>query len=235
MENIEISNTLLFKILEISLPLLFPFAMRILWKWITTVPQQYQFLVDDAGIKPWIIRLSSTTIKLHPNDYFSRKDKMFTIILTMVIFSSIAWITLSTYEEVKRNPSEWAALSFIKTKEGFLINDESAKNASENEHWELNRNICKSKTYQDLSREIGVSEELTSLICNTIGLKGFDKYVEEKISRASQYKIVTIILCTLAAIFLLYLEISVLVGNHLNKKIYLYRKKENEKLANALT
>ncbi|MBC3213783.1 DUF6216 family protein [Serratia fonticola] len=235
MRNILTSGGLLFKILETLLITLIPYTIKILWKWITTVPQKYQFLVDDIGIKPWFIRLSGIKINLHPKSYFSSKDRMFTIILTTVISSSIVWITFSTYQDVKNIPSEWAALSFIKTNERFLINNKSAKSAPGNDHWELNRNICKSKIYQDLSREIGVSEELTSLICNTIGKKGLDEYVEDKISKASQYKTVTIIFCALATIFLIYLEISVLIGNYLNKKIYIYRKKENKKLTNAFT
>lgn len=235
MKNIATSGSLLFKILETLLIMLVAYTIKTLWKWITTVPQKYQFLVDDVGIKPWFIRLSGMSINLHPKSYFSSKDRIFTIILTTVISLSIFWITFSAYQDVKNIPSEWAALSFIKTNERFLINSESAKSAPGNNYWELSRNICKSKTYQDLSREIGVSEELTSLICNTMGKKGLDEYVEDKISKASQYKIITIIFCTLATIFLLYLEMSVLISNCLNKKIHTYRKKENEKLINALT
>ncbi|HFK5775639.1 TPA: DUF6216 family protein [Enterobacter ludwigii] len=173
-----------------------------------TLSRELPNYVRSAGVNLFLYRISCGTIKIEDIQPISVIKKGIMLFFSLVIIVSIGCFTYYSFKIILNTPKGYANLTLPLTDEWFVISENDAMSYPDNDKWMLNQDVCHSKIYQEISKNIGASYQLVYMICTSVGLEKEKNGLKKRIDKFSKDRNVVVII---NFIFIFYAIVLVLI------------------------
>ncbi|MFP1744186.1 DUF6216 family protein [Lonsdalea quercina] len=211
-------------------------CVRVVWRWLRTLPEDREAWGLIQDVKPWMIRLSGIKSRKKLLTPPGRADYLGAVILSILFASLFSVMTYVMGRYVIRVPHDWASLTMtVEGKENFLLTLDKAKGVVDQQPWEITPTTCRSQSYDDISLDLHLSPALVRTVCGNIGMEKSQQDIQKRIDETRYNKVWFSIIYLYFLVFFVFILISIFSDILLRKKAIAHHEKEKNLAYQYLT
>lgn len=196
--------------------------------------KDYQQTYQKAGLKTWPLRFFLVIVNLKNVPHLKRYEIFFLLLFIIFSTSSATALTFLNWK-IAIIPKNWTVLTLKSTKEEFIITYDKAAEYALHPSWTISNKQCNSASFESLSKEKKISNELASTICEIIARSSYKKELSKSILQFNKQRSLYNSFLSLATLALVWFSISVALNIKYTKTLRKSILKEQEKAKEYLT